>query len=179
MLTLILGGARSGKSRYAQALCQAASHVSYIATARCHAPDEEMARRIARHRADRPPTWVTVEEPLEVARAVREAQPADALVLVDCVTVWLANLGWEHRTLVDGEPERLILERVDELARTARGREVIAVSNEVGSGIVPDNPLGRSFRDLQGLANQLLAREAGRVFLVVAGLPLTIKNEPG
>jgi adenosylcobinamide kinase/adenosylcobinamide-phosphate guanylyltransferase len=150
--------------------------VSYVATAR-HVPDEEMGRRIARHRADRPPTWVTVEEPLDVARAVREAQPADALVLVDCVTVWLANLGWEHRTLADGERERLILERVDELAQTARGREVIAVSNEVGSGIVPDNPVGRSFRDLQGLANQLLAREAGRVFLVVAGLPITIKGE--
>jgi adenosylcobinamide kinase/adenosylcobinamide-phosphate guanylyltransferase len=179
MLTLILGGARSGKSRYAQALCQSASRVIYVATARCSVPDEEMERRIARHRADRLSAWATVEESLDVARAVREAQPADALVLVDCVTVWLANLAWEYRALADGEREKLILERVGEFARTAWEREVVAVSNEVGSGIVPDNPVGRSFRDLQGLANQLLAREAGRVFLVVAGLPLAIKDERG
>lgn len=176
MLTLILGGARSGKSRYAQALCQDSHHVIYLATAAGSESDEEMRTRIARHRADRSSGWATVEEPLDVVRVMREAPPSGVTILVDCVTVWLANLGWEHRGLAQGERESLILERVAEFAQVARERAVIAVSNEVGSGIVPENPVARSFRDLQGLANQLLAREAQHVVLVVAGLPLPLKG---
>jgi adenosylcobinamide kinase / adenosylcobinamide-phosphate guanylyltransferase len=175
MLTLILGGARSGKSCYAQLLCGASKDVIYIATARAEG-DEEMQARISRHRADRPHEWTTVEEPLEVARIVRQAAPAGARVLIDCVTVWLANLAWEHRVLPDERREALILERATELAQVTREREVIAVSNEVGSGIVPDHPVGRAFRDYQGLVNQLLAREAEHVVLMVAGLPLTLKD---
>lgn len=176
MLTLILGGARSGKSRYAQSLCDKAQDVVYVATARAE-DDEEMNARISRHQSDRPRKWKTVEEPLDVARIVLETRPLTAFVLVDCITVWLANLAWEYRSVTDKERESVILDRVAGFAETAREREVVAVSNEVGNGIVPDNPVGRAFRDLQGLANQLLAREARRVMLIVAGLPVTLKHE--
>jgi adenosylcobinamide kinase/adenosylcobinamide-phosphate guanylyltransferase len=135
-----------------------------------------MRERIARHRAERPAHWTTVEEPLALAWAVRQARPEGATVLVDCVTVWLGNLTWEHRESEQAERERVILEEVADFARAARGREVIAVSNEVGSGIVPEHPLGRSFRDLQGLANQKLAEEAAGVVLLFAGLPLVLKG---
>lgn len=175
MLTLILGGARSGKSRYAQAMCETAESVVYVATARAD-DDEEMRARVARHRADRPASWRTVEEPLDVERAVATATPAGATVLVDCVTVWLANLAWAHRDAAPEEVERVALERTAELARVSHARRAILVSNEVGWGIVPEHPVGRSFRDLQGLANQLLAREAERVVLMVAGLPLVLKD---
>jgi adenosylcobinamide kinase/adenosylcobinamide-phosphate guanylyltransferase len=174
VLTLILGGARSGKSRYAQRICGQGPTI-YVATARVGG-DPEMDTRIARHRAERPRGWVTIEEALHVGQAVREAVPANAPVVVDCVTVWLANLLEEYSGLGAGEQEQLILEAVAQLPETARYREVIAVSNEVGSGIVPERALGRVFRDLQGLANQLLAREAGRVFLMVSGLPLRLKE---
>ncbi len=107
---------------------------------------------------------------------MRESEPS-ATVLLDCVTTWVANLAWEHRSLQEGERQKLIVGEVSELARAANAREVVAVSNEVGSGIVPDHPAGRHFRDLQGITNQLLAREAARVVLMVAGLPLTIKDE--
>ncbi len=176
MLTLVLGGARSGKSRHAQALCKDADKVVYVATAPAVDTDDEMLRRIARHRAERPAHWKTIEEPLDLARVVREMAPPDAVLLVDCVTLWLSNLAWEHRALTDDERESFILERVVEFAEATREREVVAVSNEVGSGIVPDNPIARSFRDVQGLANQTLARYAARVILLVAGLPLVLKG---
>jgi adenosylcobinamide kinase/adenosylcobinamide-phosphate guanylyltransferase len=176
MLTLILGGARSGKSRFAQALCKDVSEVIYVATAHRRDPDEEMQARIVRHRAERPQAWASVEEPIDIARVVRES-PTGAMLLVDCITVWLANLGWEFRGANADERERLILEKVVDFARASREREVVAVSNEVGGGIVPMDPVGRAFRDLQGLSNQVLAKEAARVLLLVAGLPLTLKDE--
>jgi adenosylcobinamide kinase / adenosylcobinamide-phosphate guanylyltransferase len=173
MLTLVLGGARSGKSRYAQSLCEGAESVVFLATARPE--DNEMRARIERHRAARPAAWRTIEESLAVVRAVRGSDH-QATVLVDCVTNWLAHLAWEHRELGDEEQQERILGEVEELARASHGRRVVAVSNEVGGGIVPETPVGRSFRDLQGLANQVLAREAGQVVLMVAGLPLTLKS---
>jgi adenosylcobinamide kinase/adenosylcobinamide-phosphate guanylyltransferase len=176
MFTLVLGGARSGKSRYAQSLCEAAGAVVFIATARTDGGDDEMRARITRHRADRPAAWRTVEEPLELERVLEQAEPAEATILVDCVTVWLANLAWEYRDSSPDDAERAAFARVAAFARLARSRRVVAVSNEVGSGIVPEHPIGRSFRDLQGLANQLLAREAERVVLMVAGLPLLLKG---
>jgi len=175
MLTLIIGGARSGKSRYAQALCKDADKVVYVATAPAVDTDDEMLGRIARHRAERPVHWRTIEESLDLARVVREVAP-DSVLLVDCVTLWLSNLAWEYRALTDDKRENIILERVVEFAEETREREVVAVSNEVGSGIVPDNPIARSFRDVQGLANQTLARYAARVILLVAGLPLVLKG---
>lgn len=178
MLNLIIGGARSGKSRFAQALCGDARNVLFIATARAEGADEEMCARISRHRAERPPDWITIEEPLYPERVVREAPP-DATLLIDCITLWVSNLMWEHKALADDERANIILKRVAEFARAAQERQVIAVSNEVGSGLVPDSNVGRAFRDLQGLVNQSLARAATRVVLVVAGLPLVLKDGRG
>ena len=176
MLTLVLGGARSGKSRYAQSLCKEESIV-FIATASPDA-DSEMQARIAKHRAARPATWMTVEEPVQVVEAVTRAQPEHALVIVDCVTVWLSNLLWEYRAMTSNAVEDVVLAAVDALTVAARGRDVIAVSNEVGSGIVPEHPVSRLFRDVQGFANQRLSHAAARVVLVVAGLPVILKDGP-
>jgi adenosylcobinamide kinase / adenosylcobinamide-phosphate guanylyltransferase len=184
MLTLILGGARSGKSRYAQSLCHSPAQVVYIATARTdeQASDQEMRERIARHRADRPADWQTVEEPLDLPRAVRAA-PVEAILLIDCITLWISNLMWELRGQTYATQEGEVLARIDDLVYSTRQRaesalatgEVIVVSNEVGSGLVPEHQLGRAFRDLQGFANQRLAQAADRVIFVVAGLPLLLK----
>ncbi|MGH9320867.1 MAG: bifunctional adenosylcobinamide kinase/adenosylcobinamide-phosphate guanylyltransferase [Vicinamibacteria bacterium] len=177
MLTLILGGARSGKSRYAGSLCDGEDAVVFIATAppTDAEHDPEMASRISRHRAERPAHWVTIEATLDVAAAVRSAEPSGSVVLVDCVTLWLSNLLYQHRGLARDAREARILEDVGALAEAAHDRRVIAVSNEVGEGIVPETPLSREFRDLQGQANQMLARSASRVVLLVAGIPLSLK----
>jgi len=187
MLTLVLGGARSGKSRYAQSLCDSSYGVIYIATARAEegASDNEMRERIARHRADRPAEWQTIEEPLELSRAVREA-PIEATLLIDCATIWISNLMWEYKEESATEQSRLILTEVDSLIDAVRQRaknptgmgtagEVIIVSNEVGGGLVPEHPVARAFRDLQGFANQRLAQAADNVVYIVAGLPLRLK----
>jgi adenosylcobinamide kinase / adenosylcobinamide-phosphate guanylyltransferase len=176
MLTLVLGGARSGKSRYAQSLI-ADRRAIYVATARQRG-DREMIARIKRHRDDRPARWVTIEEPFEVPAAIRHAAPLDAPILVECATLWLSNLfERESRTPVRKQQD-ILLEAVRQLADASRAREVIVVSNEVGSGIVPTSRVGRRFRDLQGWANQILAGEAERVVMVVAGLPLVLKGSP-
>jgi adenosylcobinamide kinase/adenosylcobinamide-phosphate guanylyltransferase len=166
-MKLVLGGARSGKSRFAQSLCREREDVTVVVTARID-EDSEMAARIERHRRERPSSWQTNEAPLEVVAAIA-AQPSDRTVLVDCATVWLSNLMLELKDLEREERERSILEKASALASASREREVIVVSNEVGGGVVPGTPVGREFRDLQGLFNQALAREAERVWLVVAG----------
>jgi adenosylcobinamide kinase/adenosylcobinamide-phosphate guanylyltransferase len=187
MLTLVLGGARSGKSRYAQSLCKPSTQVIYIATASsgADADDHKMHERIARHRADRPAEWQTVEEPLNLSRAVREA-PVEAILLIDCITLWISNLMWEFREKPAAEQEKLILAKVDDLIDAARLRaeksiaigtagEVVIVSNEVGGGLVPEHPVARAFRDLQGFANQRPAQAADNVDFIIAGLPLRLK----
>jgi adenosylcobinamide kinase/adenosylcobinamide-phosphate guanylyltransferase len=181
MLTLILGGARSGKTRYAQSLCDRSAQVVYIATARADEvdSDHEMRERVARHREDRPANWRTVEEPLDLPRAVREA-PVEAILLIDCVTLWVSNLMWEHRGQTTAAQEKLILAQVDDLVLASRRRsesagEIVVVSNEVGGGLTPEHPVGRAFRDLQGFANQRLAQAADKVVFIVAGLPLQMK----
>jgi adenosylcobinamide kinase / adenosylcobinamide-phosphate guanylyltransferase len=185
MLTLVLGGARSGKSRYAQSLCDSSSGVIYIATAVNDANDHEMGERIGRHRADRPAEWQTVEEPLDLSRAVREA-PVEAALLIDCATLWISNLMWKFSERPGAEQEKLILAEVDELIEAVRRRaekaiaagaagEVVIVSNDVGGGLVPEHPVARAFRDLQGFANQRLAQAADTVVFIVAGLPLRLK----
>ena len=174
MLTLVLGGARSGKSRYAQSLIGDGPAV-YIATAR-RSRDREMAGRIERHRQDRPAAWTTIEEPEAVPRAARSAQPAEAPVVVECVTIWLSNLLERESHTPARRQQEIILGAVRDLADAARAREVVAVSNEVGGGIVPTTRVGRRFRDLQGWANQILAEDARAVVLVVAGLPLRLKG---
>ncbi len=164
---LVLGGARSGKSRYAQKLAEASGKAPMlIATAT--AGDAEMAERIAKHRADRASHWRLVEEKINVAGALsREAAPGKVIV-VDCLTLWLSNLmlgSYDVETCCDALTRSLA-----SLAGPA-----IFVSNEVGFGIVPDNELGRAFRDAQGRLNQMLASACDTVVLVTAGLPLQLK----
>jgi adenosylcobinamide kinase/adenosylcobinamide-phosphate guanylyltransferase len=174
MLTLVLGGARSGKSRYAQTLIGNRPAI-YVATARRNR-DREMSGRIERHRAIRPASWTTIEEPELVPRVVQTAVPADAPVLVECVTLWLSNLLERESHTPARKQQDILMAAVRELAEAGRLREVVAVSNEVGGGIVPTTRVGRRFRDLQGWANQILAAEARSVVLVVAGLPLALKT---
>ena len=166
-VTLVLGGARSGKSRHAEALIEAAGgRRVYLATAT--AGDGEMADRIAAHRARRGDTWETVEAPIDLAGALQQATAADAAVLVDCLTLWLSNLMMAERDVGD-ETARLIA------ALPALSGPVVFVSNEVGLGIVPDNALARRFRDEAGRLHQAVAEIADRVVFMVAGLPISVK----
>jgi adenosylcobinamide kinase/adenosylcobinamide-phosphate guanylyltransferase len=169
--TLVLGGARSGKTRHALASAAeraraAGGRLVMIATA--EALDAEMAARIARHRAERDGAWTTVEAPLALAEAVRALAAADVAV-IDCLTLWLSNLMGAQ-----ADPEAAVEDLAQALA--ASPAELFVVSNEVGQGIVPDNALARRFRDAAGLANQRLAQSAQTVVAVMAGLPLRLKG---
>ncbi|MDR1545776.1 MAG: bifunctional adenosylcobinamide kinase/adenosylcobinamide-phosphate guanylyltransferase [Deltaproteobacteria bacterium] len=171
-LTLYLGGAKSGKTRAALAAVEALSPPwLYLATA--EALDEEMARRIESHRAERGPRWRTVEEPLDPAGALAAA-PDGPPVLMDCLTLWLSNLVGRRGGTLELGP---YLEDVDRLVAAAgrRGGPLFVVSNELGGGLTPMEPLGRFFRDLSGLAHQRLAAAAAAVWLVTAGLPMRLK----
>jgi len=178
-ITLILGGARSGKSRYAQNLAEASatSPVLFVATA--EAGDEEMAARITAHRAARPSHWHTLEEPRRLAAAISAWQPEPALILVDCLTLWVSNLLLSlpnppdpsaATALVMAETERLL-----ECIQQSRAAWIL-VSNEVGMGLVPPYPLGRLYRDLLGSVNQRLAGVADEVIFMVASLPMRLKG---
>ncbi len=167
-VTLVLGGARSGKSAHAERLIEATAGAGlYLATA--EPGDAEMAARIREHRARRGDRWVTREAPLELAAALVEEARAERPVLVDCLTLWIANLMAAARD-VDDECRRL----ADGL--NGLGGPVVFVANEVGLGIVPDNARARAFRDHAGRLNQLLAARADRVVLVTAGLPQVLKD---
>ncbi len=166
-LTLVLGGARSGKSAHAEQLLADAPHPIYLATAR--AGDAEMADRIRRHRLRRGERWSTVEEPFDLPGALRLQSRPERPVLVDCLTLWLSNL-----LLGDVPVDREIDRLLDGLAALAG--PVVFVANEVGLGIVPDNALARLFRDHAGRLNQLLAARCQRVVFVAAGLPLLLKE---
>jgi adenosylcobinamide kinase/adenosylcobinamide-phosphate guanylyltransferase len=168
LLSLVLGGARSGKSRYAEGLIAAAPPPwIYIATA--EARDAEMAERIAQHRARRGNNWQTLEAPNDLAEALASAPKGP--VLLDCLTLWLSN-----RMLAEADIDAEI-DRLDQ-ALARRAGPIVLVSNEVGYGIVPDNALARRFRDLQGSLNQRMGATADRVILVVAGLPMIVKGPP-
>lgn len=179
--TLIFGGARSGKSAYAEKLAaQSGKRVVYIATAQ--AGDEEMQARIALHRQQRPAGWLTVEQTVELADAIRRHAAPDSLVLVDCLTVWLSNLLFsEPRDYPEiGKiipPDSFARQRAQLLQalQDVQG-DVILVSNEVGMGIVPQGAVSRWFVDEAGRLNQAVAAACDRVFWVAAGLPLTLKG---
>lgn len=165
MIELVLGGARSGKSRYAESVVRTQTGPwVYIATGR--AWDAEMRDRIARHQQERGEGWLTVEEPLALAQALRDA--GDGPVLVDCLTLWLTNLLLEERNIPAATGEFLE-------ALSARTGMTVLVGNEVGLGIVPDNALARRFRDEAGWLHQKIAALADRVVLTVAGIPMVAK----
>jgi adenosylcobinamide kinase/adenosylcobinamide-phosphate guanylyltransferase len=167
---LVTGGARSGKSRHALGLARGlAARVGVVATAR--ALDADMAARIARHRAERPADWPTVEEPTEILAACDRLAGAVDTILVDCVTVWAAN------RLLRGDPDEAILAAADALAGFLGARRacLVLVTNEVGDGVHPPTADGLRFRDLLGQVNQRLAAAADHVTLMVAGLPLAVK----
>jgi adenosylcobinamide kinase/adenosylcobinamide-phosphate guanylyltransferase len=164
---LVLGGARSGKSRYAESRIRAAAgEPVYIATAR--ALDDEMAERIARHRLDRGPGWRTVEAPMDLPDAIQAETGEGAPVLVDCLTLWASNL-----LLADAD----VGEAIEQLLIALRSYSgpVVLVSNEIGLGIVPDNALSRRFRDVAGRMNQAVAATVTEVQFIAAGLPLKLK----
>lgn len=193
--TLITGGARSGKSTFAELLAaQAKRSVIYIATAQIW--DGEMAIRVKKHQEQRPSSWRLIEEPLNIQETLTQLKDEDGVILLDCVTLWLTNMllagQAEQSDLADqASPsasqdhshiykhiEPKILATVKDVARLAQEirPKVIFVSNEVGQGIVPENPLARAYRDLAGRSNQLLARCADHVYMVIAGLPIDLKS---
>jgi adenosylcobinamide kinase/adenosylcobinamide-phosphate guanylyltransferase len=168
---LILGGARSGKSRHALARArQSDGPVAFVATAQ--ALDPEMRARIARHRAERPPGFVTIEEPFDVVAACRRLTGRHELALVDCLTLWVSN------QMLRGDTDGAILSAADELAgfMAERRLSLVVVSNEVGEGVHPPTELGVRFRDVLGSVNQRTAAAADGVTLMVAGIPLAIKT---
>ena len=166
MLTLILGGARSGKST--RALSLAKGRVLFVATA--EALDEEMAARIAAHKAERPAQWDTLEEPRQIARALRAKAGGYDTVIVDCLTLWVGNL-----IEGGGTPAEWVAPLL--AAYQANTANWVVISNEVGLGIVPENQLARRYRDALGVVNQLVAGAADRVTLMVAGIAVEIKGE--
>jgi adenosylcobinamide kinase / adenosylcobinamide-phosphate guanylyltransferase len=162
VISLVLGGARSGKSRYAESLCMGERH--YIATAQAF--DDEMTARITKHRADRGSNWITHEAPFELLQTIRNCDQAGRSVIVDCLTLWLTNMilsdrDWHAAT--------------GEILNYQPKADLVFVSNEVGLGIVPDNALARAFRDAQGFLNQQVAARADRVVFMAAGLPMVLK----
>jgi adenosylcobinamide kinase/adenosylcobinamide-phosphate guanylyltransferase len=169
---LVTGGARSGKSRFAEKLAEGFQPLrGYLATGQ--PGDAEMAERIARHRGRRGSEWQTVEEPLQVTEAITRNQGRFSVILLDCVTLWLSNLLFNCE---GGAAEALL--RVAEFTESFQALKtpLIIVTNEVGMGIVPEHPLARSFRDLAGEANEIIAARADEVYVSISGLPLKLKG---
>jgi adenosylcobinamide kinase/adenosylcobinamide-phosphate guanylyltransferase len=169
---LVIGGCRSGKSRQALAVAEAFTAARRIFIATCVPRDDEMRRRVSRHKAERDRSWHTVETPIELPRALIDHGRADTVVLVDCLTLWISNLllaADDHTHRIDAHVDQLVaaLRQTDGL--------VVLVSNEVGTGIVPENLLARVFRDAAGFANQRVAQAVDRVLWMVAGIPVQIK----
>lgn len=183
-IIFIIGGARSGKSVFAEALAKKYHDVIYIATA--EARDDEMRERIQTHRSRRPTHWKTIESPYFVDKVISQQNGQSGLIFIDCVTLYITNmlLKDETSTIAAGsgfhvkiQKQEQILEEIKKLVCSCResGSDSIIVSNEVGLGIVPDNPLSRMFRDIAGCANQIVAEEADEVYFVVAGIAQRIK----
>jgi len=170
-ITLILGGARSGKSSYALGLARKYKKVAFIAT--CLGLDKEMQERIRLHKESRPKHWKTFEEPKDLARLIGKLGNGFDCILIDCLTLLVSNL------ILSKNTQEQILEKIEELlvVLSKKKTRVIMVSNDVGLGLVPVNKLGRDFRDIAGRVNQMVARNADKVFFIVAGIPLEIKGE--
>lgn len=169
-LILITGGVRSGKSNYAQHLAKSFKRkVIYIATA--EALDSDMKERIGQHKKSRDKSWVTIEEPISVLGAVRKLSADRRVMLLDCLTLFISNL------ILKGLSDKAVYSEVKSILKALKRKSeaVIIVTNEVGSGIVPDSKLGRRFRDLQGRVNQIVSGEADCVYLLISGIPVKIK----
>ncbi len=171
MITLVTGGARSGKSDYALRLVRSSqiANPAFIATA--EAFDDEMRERIARHRRERPPTMPTIEAPIDLAGVLRSLPPGTGIALIDCLTVWLGNLMHHFG------PERETYPQIDELRELLEEPpcNLVFVTNEIGMGLVPDNAMARRFRDLAGHVNCFVAAQADRVILMISGIPVQVK----
>jgi adenosylcobinamide kinase/adenosylcobinamide-phosphate guanylyltransferase len=181
-ITLLLGGARSGKSYYAQEAAKKFDQVLFVATA--EAGDEDMRRRIRKHQADRPANWRTLEATTHIGRRIQETIQEEKLVIIDCITLLVTNLicqmdEKDYETCNEGLLEEKVYSEIQELQDCLKKVEAsfILVSNEVGLGIVPDNRITRIYRDLLGRANQMLAHSADEVYLMVAGIPLKVKPQ--
>ena len=170
LVTLVLGGARSGKSRYAEKLVEGQGRGLYLATA--EPMDDEMRARIAKHQARRGDLWETIEEPCELIAVLTRESRSDRPILVDCLTLWLSYVMF-HDISAEEELQKLM----DLLQSDALRGPVVFVSNEIGLGVIPDNEVSRVFVDAQGELNQLMAKLANRVVLVSAGLPQVLKDE--
>lgn len=170
--TFVIGGCRSGKSSHALELAAGMPGKKKVFVATCVPHDEEMKQRVARHQAERSRSWRTVEVPVLLPEAIREHGPGSDLILVDCLTLWTSNLLMETEDMdrLEAHMQRLTL------ALEAARCPVILVSNEVGTGIVPENRLARLFRDAVGFVNQRVAACVDRVILMAAGIPMTIKG---
>lgn len=167
-LTLILGGARSGKSSFALDLARDKEAVAFIATA---LPlDEEMDKRIRHHKEERPSHWKTIEEPIDLLTVIKGLNDVEIIIL-DCLTMWVSNL-------LERYTDEEIIRIAEEIAKYSRDlkSEVITISNEVGLGIVPEYPIGRRYRDLLGRVNQIFAKYSNKVFFMIAGIPLEVKR---
>jgi len=169
-VTLILGGARSGKSTYALKLASKYKKVAFIAT--CVGLDKEMRERIKLHKEARPKHWETFEEPQDLVKVLKKLDSRFDCVLIDCLTLLVSNL------VLSGKSQAKIIKKMEELLLAINKKEirVIMVSNDVGLGLVPTNKLGREFRDIAGRVNQLVASSSDEVFFIVAGIPMKIKG---
>lgn len=170
---LIIGGAKSGKSRIALNFCNGLNRKKiFVATAQ--ALDDEMRERIRRHKEGRGGEWITVEEPIHIIEKIREFDKPDTVILVDCLTLWISNLFMAHGDSLQHVHESIdaFIEQLPRIKGT-----VVIVSNEVGMGIVPENNLARSYRDVAGSLNQRVAQAAQKVIAVMAGLPVVLKDE--
>ena len=171
-IVFIIGGCRSGKSKHALQTAEKMPGNRKIYIATCVPQDNEMKQRVARHQKERSQNWVTVEEPLHLPEAILENSPKADVMLVDCLTLWVSNL------LMKTDDEKQLEEMISQLIDTLEKATcpIVLVSNEVGTGIVPENRLARQYRDIIGLANQAVAKTAGKVIWMVAGIPVTVKG---
>ena len=171
-IIFVIGGCRSGKSKHALQTAEKMPGNRKIYIATCVPQDNEMKQRVARHQKERSQNWVTVEEPLHLPQALLENSPKADVMLVDCLTLWVSNL------LMETDDEEKLEEAISQLIDTLEKATcpIVLVSNEVGTGIVPENRLARQYRDIIGLANQAVAKTAGKVIWMVAGIPVTVKG---
>ena len=171
-LIFIIGGCRSGKSTYALQTAERIPAEKKIFIATCLPQDDEMKQRVAKHQTARSQNWITVEEPLHLPEAILQNSRRAEVILIDCLTLWVNNLLME--TDDEKQLEQTISQLINTLEKTTR--PIVLVSNEVGTGIVPENKLARQYRDIIGLVNQAVAKTASKVIWMVAGIPVTVKG---